>query len=160
MRKKRVLWIVLVLLVLIISVGLFVAYQQYQQYRAIKQLDVSLLRVTFEEVKLTSVRLRVELSISNPNTIDVSVGKFNATVFANSIPIALLSSEKLVLPAQESLEKQVSVELDYLDVGVVLLRALKDKQVTWSVKGEYVLELPFGMTYPYHFELVHQSIPR
>jgi LEA14-like dessication related protein len=151
MKTKYV--IVVVVFVLLLTAG-WVAYDQYVQLKAIQNLKVELLDVKIYEVTLSSLRINFIVQVHNPNPREVTVGKFGASFFANGVHLAdFNSTAPFKMVPLDSVQQQISVRLRYLDVGLVLLGAIRDKQVEWAAKGSYELQLPLGIVYPYRFEV-------
>jgi len=154
-KKKRTGRIIFgIILAILLVVGGFV-YNEYQKVKAVKNLDVQLLDVTIEKISLQGIQLGFEIEIYNPNEIDVTVGAFNARIHANDIPLANISiPEPTNIPSLQSIQRKFSMNFGVLDLGIAVVRAIQQKEVVWKVQGEYVMQLPFGITYPYQFEIV------
>lgn len=143
-------WILAGFAILFLALGIY-AYLLYQSITDIKNLDVSLKGIRAEEFTLSKFTLVIDLDIYNPNKHDVTVGNFSAQAYSNDRLLATVDLESFKIPAQRSHPIEYHLGINYLDVGIALIQAIKDKQVTWRVNGEYVLYLPLGFTYPYKF---------
>ncbi len=140
----------LFLLALIISLAIF---QQYKQAERIKQLDVDLVSATIDEIKLTSVKIGLTFSIHNPNKKDVTIGNFTAKVSTNDKTITDITLPQFTLPAQKTTLRTIKFRVNYLDLGVAAIESIRQKQANWQVQGKYYLQLPFGIQYPYEFNI-------
>jgi len=149
-QKKRFLWIILSILLLVAGF----AYYQYQKITAVKNLEIKLDNANLEKATLAGIQLGFTIEIHNPNKIDVNIGAFRARIYANEVPLTEINLPETKLPALQSIQKTVSLKLSYLEVGTAIIRAIQQKDVIWKVQGEYILKLPFGITYPYMFEIV------
>lgn len=149
-QKKRILWIILGIFLLI---AVF-AYYQYQKIMAVKNLEIELVDISIEDIKLTHLELGLTISIYNPNRIDVGVEAFNASIYANDIPITNIALPPLFIPTDQEIQQKFSIKLGYFEIGTALIRAIEQKNVVWKIQGQYVVELPFGITYPYTFEII------
>jgi LEA14-like dessication related protein len=156
-KKRTIFWpvIIIILIVLVLS-GLFV-YSECQKLKAVRNLEVSFVSAEVEKLSLTKMTVGFTIKIVNPNDVDVTVGVFKANIFGNDVFLTKIEFPSVNLSSKESLQSHFSVNLNYLDIGSVILQAIKQKQLVWMIKGEYVLELPFGFKYPYSFEMTYVS---
>ena len=151
-KKRTVFWPVIIIVLIILAIsGLFI-YSEYQKLKAVQNLEVSFVSAEVEKLSLTKMTIGFTINIVNPNDVDVTVGVFKANIFGNDVLLTKVEFPSVKLASNESLQQHFSVELSYFDLGSVILQAIKDKQLIWTIKGEYVLELPFGLKYPYSFE--------
>ncbi len=151
MSKKRTL--VAILIAVLVVLGL-IGFYVYQRIAAVQNLQVSLVDVKADQITWKGLRLGFTLQISNPNPVDVTVGRFNASLYANNIHLTYVELlEPIPLRPQESVQQTFYLTASYLDLGAVILESIKNKQTNWIVRGEYILQLPFGITYPYKFEI-------
>lgn len=151
-KKKNWLWpVVVIFLIVALLVGVFV-YYEYQKVTAVKNLEVSFVSAEVEKLSIAGMTLGFTVNIRNPNDISVDVGAFNVYVSANDVPLTYFGLPPMEIPAKESVQQHFSADFGYLDLGSSLVKAIKEKQLVWKIRGEYVLELPFNMKYAYKFE--------
>ena len=154
---RKIIIIVSAILCLILAGAALYTYVAYQKVIAIKNLDVTLLEISAGEFTWTSFTLGIALNVYNPNDIDVKVGNFTARAFANNIQMAEVRlPEPVPIAKHTAVQKVFNLKINYLDAGVALLQAIKEKQVTWRVQGEYAVQLPLGLTYPFTFDVQKQ----
>ncbi len=148
MNKKLAVAIAIVLILGII------AYYQYQKATAVKNLEIGLAEITASEFTLTSFKLGITFNIHNPNKMDVTIGRFTAKTFANNVQIAEITlPDKIKLASGITAQEAVSIRINYLDAGIAVFEAIKNKKATWQVKGKYEMELPLGIIYPFAFDV-------
>jgi LEA14-like dessication related protein len=153
-KHRKTLLIVFAIICLILAGIALYTYVAYQKVTAIKNLDVTLLEISAGEFTWTSFTLGIALNVYNPNDIDVKVGNFTARAFANNIQVASVQlPEPVPIAKHTAVQKIFNLKINYLDAGAVLLQAIKDKQVFWRVQGEYDVQLPLGLTYPFTFDV-------
>jgi len=148
MAKKHLIWI---LVIIVLVVGVF-AYFEYEKISAVRDLDINIVGVAIEKVTYTSIQVGLIITITNPNLISVNIGEFRATAYANDVKISEIELPGGKLKPLETSEARFSLQVNFIDVGAALLKAIQERNVNWKIKGEYVLQLPFGLEYPYTFE--------
>lgn len=154
MKHRKKLLITFAIIFLILAGVALYTYVAYQKVTAIRNLDVTLTDISAGEFTWTSFTLGIALNVYNPNDIDVKVGKFTARAFANNIKVAEIRlPEPVPIAKHTSVQKIFNLKINYLDAGAVLLQAIKDKHVAWRVQGEYDVQLPLGLTYPFTFDV-------
>ena len=151
MKKSRLLWTIAAIIIIVLLCIAFVAYNEYQKLKAVRNLDVKLTDVKIEDLSWTKLTLGFAINVHNPNKIDVNVGDFKATIYANEVPLTAFELTPTSIPAQQSIQKKFSAQFDLLDLGTAFLKAVKEKRLVWMIQGEYTLNLPFGIKYPYKF---------
>ncbi len=153
-KQRKTLLIVSAIICLILAGIALYTYVAYQKVTAIRNLDVTLLEISAGEFTWTSFTLGIALNVYNPNDIDVKVGNFTARAFANNIKVAEVRlPEPVPIAKHTAVQKIFNLKINYLDAGAVILQAIKDKHVTWRVQGEYDVQLPLGLTYPFTFDV-------
>lgn len=150
-KKKHWLPVVVILVIVALLVGVF-CYYEYQKASAVKNLEVSFVSAEIEKLSVTGMTLGFTVNIRNPNTVSVDVGAFNVYVSANDVPLTYFGLPAMNIPAKESVQQHFSADFGYLDLGSSLVKAIREKQLVWKIRGEYVLELPFNMKYSFKFE--------
>jgi LEA14-like dessication related protein len=159
-KHRKITLIISAIICLILAGIALYTYTAYQQVTAIRNLDVTLLEISAGEFTWTSFTLGIALNIYNPNDIDIEVGNFTARASANNVQVAEIRlPEPIPIAKQTSVQKIFNLKINYLDAGAALLQAIKDKQVTWHVQGEYAVQLPLGLTYPFTFDVQRQWSP-
>lgn len=158
-HRKKILIICAIIFLVLAGVAIY-TYTAYQKVTAIKNLDVTLVQIAANEFTLSSFNLGITFDIYNPNDIDVEVGKFSARTFANNIQLADITlSETLPIAKHTTARKIFYLRIHYLDVGIALLQAIREKHVTWRVQGEYDVQLPLGLAYPFTFNITRSWNP-
>lgn len=159
-HKNKILIVCAIIFLILAGVAIY-TYTAYQQVTAIKNLDVSLVQVSANEFTLSSFNLGITLDIYNPNEVDVEVGRFTARTSANNVQLADITlSEPIPIAKHITARKIFYLRIHYLEVGLALIQAIREKQVTWRVQGEYDVQLPLGLTYPFTFDLQKQWKPQ
>ena len=154
MQKKRQNWQVLAAIIGIILVLCIFAYNEYQGIKAVKELKITLVEARIEKIELARTTLVFTLNAYNPNKVDVRVGTLQATIYANGAAITSVElPEPVMIPSGESYQQYFLIQLNHLDLGMALIKAIKEKTISWTIRGNYLLQLPFGIDYPYTFEL-------
>jgi LEA14-like dessication related protein len=159
-KHRKTLIIVSAIICLILAGIALYTYVAYQKVTAIRNLDVTLLEISAGEFTWTSFTLGIALNVYNPNDIDVEVGKFTMRASANNVQVAEIQMpETTPIMTHSAVQKSFNLKINYLDAGAVILQAIKDKQVTWRVQGEYDVQLPLGLTYPFTFDVQREWKP-
>ncbi len=152
-HRKKILIICAIIFLILAGIAIY-TYVAYQKVTAVRNLDVTLVQINANEFTLSSFNLGITLDIYNPNEIDVKVGRFTARTFANDIKLAEITlSEPIPIAKHTTARKMFSLKIHYLDIGVALIQAIRERQVTWRVQGEYDVQLPLGLVYPFTFDL-------
>lgn len=152
-KKRHIVGIVLtVFAILTIAAGL-VFYNEYQQVKAAKKLQINLVKIEIKEAGWTSITPEFTLAIYNPNKINTEIGDFNAKIYANEQEITNIQLKYMQIKAQETIQQKIPITINYLDLGFATIEAIQNKQMTWTIKGQYKMHLPFGITIPYNFEI-------
>lgn len=158
-HRKKILIILAIIFLILAGVAIY-TYTAYQQVTAVKNLEVTLLEISAGEFTWTSFTLGIALNVYNPNEIDVEVGNFTMRASANNVQVAEIQiPEPIPIAKHNSVQKVFNLKINYLDAGVALLQAIKEKQVTWRVQGEYAVQLPLGLTYPFTFDVQREWKP-
>jgi LEA14-like dessication related protein len=145
--RKRGIWIILILLILG-SIG----YYTYVKLTGIKDLKIELIDTRIDNVSLTGITFQITLLLSNPNQVSVTVGRFRAFVYANDVYISTLElAEPIEIKSKQQVEQEITLRINYIDVGIAIVNSIKEKAATWRISGEYELHGPFGLAYPYTF---------
>jgi LEA14-like dessication related protein len=159
-KHRKTIPIVSAIIFLVLAGIAIYTYTAYQQVTAIKNLDVTLVQISANEFTLSSFNLGITLDIYNPNEIDVEVGNFSARTFANNIQLADITlSEPIPIAKHTTARKIFYLRIHYLEIGLALIQAIREKQVSWRVQGQYAVQLPLGLAYPFTFELQKQWKP-
>jgi len=150
MKQKKILLVLLIALIIFASF----AYYEYQKITAVEKLDVQIAELQASNFTLSGFTLEIRLDVHNPNSIDVTVGRFSASASANGIKLASINNpEPISIPKAGTIQQTTQARINYLNVGIAVWQAIKDKNVAWRVQGTYELELPFGIKYPYAFDV-------
>jgi LEA14-like dessication related protein len=149
-KKRSTHWLFLIVVLIIALLGVYA----YLKITSIKQLQINIMEAKADKIGLTSVRLTFNVYIFNPNVLKTTVNKFHANIHANNIYLTSIKlDEPITIQANEGISHDFTVEISYLDAGAVLFQAIKEQKITWRIEGEYLLALPFGVTYPYYFDI-------
>jgi len=156
MGKSNWLFAFGLLLIIVLAFGGYL-YYHYQSVASVTNLDVQLSSIRIDQVSWTGTDLSFTLQIYNPNPITTKVGNFHAQFAANNQPLTRVALSEFDIAPGQTVEKTIPVRLAHLDVGMALLSAIREREVTWQADGAYTLILPFGMTYDYTFSLSSKS---
>ena len=158
-HQQKILIICAIIFLVLAGVAIY-TYTAYQKVTAIKNLDVTLVQISANEFTFSSFNLGITLDIYNPNEIDVEVGNFTARTFANNIQLADITfSEPIPIAKHTTARKIFYLRIHYLEVGLALIQAIREKQVSWHVQGEYDVQLPLGLAYPFTFDVTRSWNP-
>ena len=148
-EKKGKHWIFIVLIILLGVIG----FAAYLKLSAVRNIELEIAKVEVDQFTFTNFRLTLTVNIFNPNERPVTIDRFNARVYANNVFItSIVLAEPITIGAMDGVTQQFSATINYLDLGAAMLQAVKAKGVHWRVKGEYLLKLPFWITFPYQFD--------
>jgi len=137
MRRKVIIGIIVVVL---LAVGL-IFYQQ----TAVKRLDVQFESIRVISLDFSGVTLEATVALHNPSLLPATVGRVEATIHANDVALASVqSAEPFTIPRQTTHSESFVVKLDYLDIGLSLVNAIRQRDVTWHIEGTYYVDLWMG----------------
>ena len=148
MAKKVIIGIILAVLLIAGIVG----YNAYQNY-VVKDLQVGLSKVSLNEITLSTTTIGVTLQVYNPSIVTAKVGSLEAGLAANGVPLARLKEAGFDVPPKQSVERDFNIKLSNIDLGLSLINAIKNRQISWQVKGNYTMDLLFSH-YMKEFDLV------
>ncbi len=136
------------MLLLVAGIGFFA----YQSVAGLRNLQVNITEFSADRAGWTHFRFGFTVHIFNPNPLKVTVGNFKAKVFANDNHLTDIElAEPIKIPALKGVEHTFYVDVNYADLGTVIFKAIWNKELTWKIEGEYIVQLPLGITFPYKF---------
>ncbi len=150
-KKRKGQLSALASILIIILLGL--AVYQYQKLTAVRNLQIELEEARVSHFSWTGLTVEMVIIVYNPNTIAVNVGEFHGVIYLNNIPVGEILTPPVKLLSGEHIEENFAVQAGYIELGAGILKAIKEGQVNLKVKGTYILHLPFGIEYPYTFEI-------
>lgn len=157
-RRKVSKWAITTAVIIIVLAIL--AYYAYEKISTVKNLDVTVTEIAAKDFSLTRFTLAITLEIHNPNKLEAEIGRFHAWVFANNVQVADFKlPEKITIPKGDTITRTVEFTINYLDLGASIVNAIRAKELTWIIQGEYDVQLPFGIPYEYTFRKEHTWSP-
>ena len=155
MPKKGISALALIIIIVLLAL----AFYEYQKLTAVRNLQVELEEARVSHFSWTGLTVEMVIILYNPNTLAVNVGEFHGVVYLNNIPIGEILTPPVKLLSGEHIEENFAIQAGYIELGAGILKAIKEGQVNLKVKGTYMLHLPFGIEYPYTFE-INKNITR
>ena len=122
---------------------------------ALRQCQFSVHDIRVRGYGALAVELEVDLTIHNPNDIDVVVDQLDYTLYLNGRKFALGETTREVTIARGRDETlPITMRLNVIDPGLVAPTLIRGRDRVLDVKATYYVAVPWGR-YPYPIELRH-----
>lgn len=143
MRKNLFLFIA-------VTVLLLGGCTMVEKRKAIKNCDFDIHGVHFEDIRVLSVTVLLDLDVYNPNAIEVVIDKLDYQLFVEDHCVIEGSNvDKKVIPPQEKKRMDIRAEVNYVGSYKTVRRLIevvknKGEKVHYQLKGRVYLTTPFG----------------
>ncbi|MBI5360075.1 MAG: LEA type 2 family protein [Planctomycetes bacterium] len=138
-------------MLLITAVALFCAQcfcRDIPDPAKLKELEFMVKAINIEDARVMSSTFSMTLDVYNPNSSEVTMGRFEFRFYADGKKLVHgRSEERLELAKLETKSYTVSVDINHIGAGKIILdfingKKLKDKK--YSLELAYFIETPFG----------------
>lgn len=116
--------------------------------KKLKELEFMVKSIKIEDARVMSSTFRMTMDVYNPNSSKVTMGRFEFRFYADGKKLVHgRSEERLELEKLETKSYTVSVDINHIGAGKIILdfingKKLKDKK--YSLELTYFIETPFG----------------
>ncbi len=98
-------------------------------------------KVKFAGIGIKSVKGKINVTVKNPNPVDVKVYKSDLDVKINDIAIGKAKIKKFfVVPANSEVEQELYLKSNFSHIGFAdipkVIKSVQNKNITLSVKGD------------------------
>lgn len=122
---------------------------------ALRQCQFSVHDIRIRGYGALAVELEVDLTIHNPNDIDVIVDQLDYTLYLNGRKFALGETTRdVTIPRGRDGILPITMRLNVIDLGLVAPTLIRGRDRVLEVKATYYVAVPWGR-YPYPIELRH-----
>ncbi len=121
-----------------------------EKRKAIKNCDFDIHGVHFEDVRVLSVTVLLDLDVYNPNAIEVVIDKLDYQLFVEGHCVIEGSNlDKKVVPPQGKQRMDVRADVNYVGSYKTIRHLIdlvnkKEEKVHYQLKGRVYLATPFG----------------
>jgi LEA14-like dessication related protein len=123
---------------------------------ALRQCQFSVHDIRIRGYGALAVELEVDLTIHNPNDIDVIVDQLDYTLYLNGRKFALGETTRdVTIPRGRDGILPITMRLNVVDLGFIAPTLIRGKDRVLDVKATYYVAVPWGR-YPYPIELRHR----
>ena len=143
MIKKNFIIIILTVIILII-LG-FLGFTYTADVAALDNAKVSIKDIRFQEIGLTSCKLKIFIEISNPSDRYISGLTADFEVFINENYVGSGSVSRISIPAQSNREKGVTITIFYTNAAEAVIDGIQKGYFDLSINGDASGDVLFGL---------------
>ncbi len=121
-----------------------------QERLAVKECKFSLKQARPYEFTLSDLKLDLTIGIANPNKVDAVLDRFDyQLVIAGENVLSGSTSQRIKVLSGKSKDFVTTVALNYQSISTAILKALKEGNPTYEMKGRVYIDTPIGsINYP------------
>lgn len=139
-----------IVIVIVLGVGAFV-FQEYQQREALRDVEISFDGINVKSVGFTSATLELRFRMYNPNSVTATLDRADYQVYGNGESLGYGNiPQRLDIPPDSTRTVTTDFDASYGGAARVLVSAIKEGNVSWSVSGTAYYDTPLGsITVPF-----------
>jgi len=142
MEKKSSVFLAVIITVVVLS---FLAIRYTMDASAISKLQVTVKGVQIQEIKVTYIKLKLNIEISNPTNDDISQLSTDFNIFIASSIVGEGSMLLTNIPAQTVKETNTTVIIYFANVSNAVIDAITNQNFTLKIQGTMHAKVLFGL---------------
>jgi len=133
----------IIVIILLIS-GLF--FNRYiADVSALEKINITVDSIQIEELQLKYCKLRFNINIINPTSVDISELSVNFDTFIANIYIGNGRIPKITIPMSSQKSSNISLTIYYADVGIAVIEGIQSRNFILTVDGIAKVNVLFNL---------------
>jgi len=142
MEKKSTVFIAIIIVVVILS---FFTIRYTMDASAISKLQVTVKGIQIQEIKITYIKLKVNIEISNPTSEDISQLSTDFNIFIADSIVGDGNTILTNIPAQTIKETNTTIIIYFANVSNAVIDAITNQNFNLKIQGRVHAKVLFGL---------------
>ncbi len=111
----------------------------------IRDCKFSLVKVDIQKFGLTALTLRLDIKITNPNTIEVKIDKMDLDLYIEDKKTIAVTISSVAVESGQAKIVPAALQIPYSAIGMTIIDNLKGKtKINYKLMGTVTIHTPLG----------------